>query len=434
MNLMYKLSVLVPVYNVEMYLRRCLDSITNQTYKNLEIILVDDGSTDSSGIICDEYAKKDTRIKVIHKKNGGVTSARHIGIENATGSHITFVDSDDWIEIDAYERLLSMDEEIDIVVGSLVREENGNLINVLKKDSSQIYSSEEAIKEMLKYEKIGWSLCDKIYNAKLFAEEDFLKINVNNGEDLLENWNLFRRAKKIFYNPIGYYHYVERKNSITTSRFNIDNISALKIWDIMIKNIGDVNSVYMPIVIKKLHREYIYQLEIVDAFPKWEKVFEKYRDVLRKYSWIITKQQLLVEQRFVEITLMPYKEMLQEIEILVKELKDFVHAAKNIYIYGAGVYGKIVKDVLNEVGIKPTGFIITKGDKREYCDLPVYLISEFQNVDMSDSAVVLGLSSKYTDEVKSTLAEFDVVPCYDASWFANLYKIWLHSKNKVSVK
>ena len=86
---MYKLSVLVPVYNVELYLRRCLDSIINQTYKNLEIILVDDGSTDSSGIICDEYAKKDTRIKVVHKENGGVASARIAGVENATGDYIT---------------------------------------------------------------------------------------------------------------------------------------------------------------------------------------------------------------------------------------------------------------------------------------------------------------------------------------------------------
>ena len=100
------ISVIVPVYKVEPYLRECVDSIINQTYQNLEIILVDDGSPDNCGAICDEYAAKDSRVRVIHKENGGVSSARNAGIEAATGSYIGFVDSDDWIEPDMYENLL----------------------------------------------------------------------------------------------------------------------------------------------------------------------------------------------------------------------------------------------------------------------------------------------------------------------------------------
>ena len=100
------ISVIIPVFKVEKYLARCLDSVVNQTYKNLEIILVDDGSPDKSGNICDEYAKIDTRIKVIHKKNGGVSSARNVGISIATGEYIGFVDSDDWLEPDMYEKLM----------------------------------------------------------------------------------------------------------------------------------------------------------------------------------------------------------------------------------------------------------------------------------------------------------------------------------------
>ena len=95
------ISVIVPVYNVEKYLNKCLDSIISQTYTNLEIILIDDGSTDNCGKICDEYASKDKRIKVIHKENAGVSSARNYGIQCATGDWIMFVDSDDWIEFDA---------------------------------------------------------------------------------------------------------------------------------------------------------------------------------------------------------------------------------------------------------------------------------------------------------------------------------------------
>lgn len=287
---------------------------------------------------------------------------------------------------------------------------------------------------MLEFNFLGWSLCDKLYKASLFSAGNIWDESINYGEDLLANWILFHRANKIFYNLMEYYYYSTRPNSITTKKFSLNNFGMLKASAIIAKDAVEENKKYKEIVIRLLYRNYLCHLSEADAFFEWEDEFEKYRKILKEYNWVIKDYQPLEEKRCFEIIQMPYKDMLQEIEILVKELKDFVHAAKNIYIYGAGVYGKIVKDALNEVGIKPTGFIITKGDKREYCDLPVYLISEFQNVDMSDSAIVLGLSSKYTDEVKSTLAEFDVVRYYDAGCFVYLYKIWLHSRNKVSVK
>ena len=93
-----KISVIVPVYNAEKYLQRCIDSILNQTFPNFELLLIDDGSKDQSGEICDEYAKKDSRVKVFHKENGGVSSARNVGIDNAVGEYICFCDSDDWVE------------------------------------------------------------------------------------------------------------------------------------------------------------------------------------------------------------------------------------------------------------------------------------------------------------------------------------------------
>lgn len=99
------ISIIVPVYNVEKYLNKCIDSIINQTYKNIEIILVDDGSTDNSGKICDEYLLRDSRIKVIHKNNGGLSSARNEGINISSGEYIGFVDSDDWVEPNMYEEM-----------------------------------------------------------------------------------------------------------------------------------------------------------------------------------------------------------------------------------------------------------------------------------------------------------------------------------------
>ena len=104
-NMNIKISIIVPVYNIEKYISECIESIINQTYKNLQIILVDDGSTDKSGIICDEYARKDTRINVIHQKNGGLVSARKSGLRNVEGEFVGFVDGDDYIEPDMYENL-----------------------------------------------------------------------------------------------------------------------------------------------------------------------------------------------------------------------------------------------------------------------------------------------------------------------------------------
>ena len=110
---MKKISVIVPVYKVEAVLKKCLDSIITQTYENLEIILVDDGSPDSSGKICDEYSKRDSRVKVIHKKNAGVAAARNSGLKVATGKYCTFVDSDDYIEPVMYQSMIQIAEEYD---------------------------------------------------------------------------------------------------------------------------------------------------------------------------------------------------------------------------------------------------------------------------------------------------------------------------------
>ena len=109
-----KLSIIVPVYKVEQYLNRCVDSILNQTYRNIEIVLVDDGSPDRSGEICDRYAKSDERVKVVHKKNGGVSSARNIGFSSSTGEYIGYVDSDDYIAPTMYEDMIDVLEKNDL--------------------------------------------------------------------------------------------------------------------------------------------------------------------------------------------------------------------------------------------------------------------------------------------------------------------------------
>lgn len=123
------ISVIVPVYKVEKYLRRSIESVLNQTYTDLEIVLVDDGSPDQCGMICDEYAQKDSRIRVIHKENGGLSSARNAGIKIAKGEYITFLDSDDYIENDAYETLINVaaNTDADVIEGGIKYIDHGKL-------------------------------------------------------------------------------------------------------------------------------------------------------------------------------------------------------------------------------------------------------------------------------------------------------------------
>ena len=164
------ISVIVPVYNVENLITRCVKSIIGQTYPNLEIILVDDGSKDNSGSICDELALCDKRIKVIHKKNGGASAARNVGIDKAKGQYIGFVDSDDYIEPQMYESLLFglKKYNTDISCTGIIKEHLDGSNNIIIRCPSKItvFNSEEIIREILLARYVGSSLCTKLYKRK----------------------------------------------------------------------------------------------------------------------------------------------------------------------------------------------------------------------------------------------------------------------------
>ena len=152
---MSEISIIIPVYNVEKYLERCLESVLSQTFKEIEILLIDDGSTDSSGVICDDFAKKDTRIRVIHKKNGGLSSARNCGIENATSPLLGFVDSDDYIDPDMYEVLYNelKKADADIAMCDLVNCYEGQKIEKHNREIVEVLNSEQAIKMVMEAKK-----------------------------------------------------------------------------------------------------------------------------------------------------------------------------------------------------------------------------------------------------------------------------------------
>lgn len=214
------ISIIVPVYNVEKYLKKCVDSIVNQTYKNLEIILVDDGATDNSGKICDELVELDNRIKVYHKKNGGLSDARNYGVERAAGDYIGFVDSDDYIDAEMYEKLYEAikKENVDVAECNLkiVYPEKTDLFTDQK--YYQICNKQEYLEEYLKIEKIFGSACVRLTKADIAKK---LKFPVGKlYEDTYYAYDLIGIVDKYVIMDNPYYNYLMRENSITNAKFN----------------------------------------------------------------------------------------------------------------------------------------------------------------------------------------------------------------------
>ena len=209
------ISVIIPVYNVEDYLAKCVASVLNQTYDKLEILLVDDGSTDSSGMLCEGLSKSDRRIKVIHKINGGLSSARNAGLETATGSFISFIDSDDYLADDFYETLLNVAVKDRTIASSHIVRVDENGVITRRSDphiSGGSISTEEFVRELLLH--IGdVSVCSKLFRRDLIGSLRFDESKLN--EDLLFITELLPKIDKInFTGRVGYY-YLCRSNSIS---------------------------------------------------------------------------------------------------------------------------------------------------------------------------------------------------------------------------
>ncbi len=219
-----RISVIVPVYNVEKYLPTCVDSLVKQTYQNLEIILVDDGSPDRSGKICDEYAKKDSRIQVIHKANAGVAMARNSGIDRATGVYISFVDSDDWLERNTFQVLYQglKQYQAQCSVGRCVHVvDNGKTLTYGKRKACSVWccDSREAMKHVLKG---GSAIWNRLFKREIFNTVRFRKDRVN--DDEAAALYAYGQCSRVVFLDQYTYYYRLRKNSITTSSFSLRHL------------------------------------------------------------------------------------------------------------------------------------------------------------------------------------------------------------------
>ena len=217
------ISVIVPVYNVKPYLSDCLDSIVAQTYADLEIILVDDGSTDGSGELCDQYAKRDGRVRVIHQKNSGVSAARNAGLAASTGGYIGFVDADDWIDPSMYESLIGAIGDADIVCCGYMDYPMGTMEVAVPRGTrpGKACGVEEAV--IYIYERHGYStgLCNKLFRRqRLIREDQFIKMDPSLQFGEVEAWlaEALQQCESVAFLPVPLYYWRPRNESITRAK------------------------------------------------------------------------------------------------------------------------------------------------------------------------------------------------------------------------
>ena len=229
-------SIIVPVYKVEKYIRQCVDSLLAQTYRNIEVILVDDGSPDNCGAICDEYAAKDSRVKVIHQQNGGVSVARQTGINHATGEYSIHADPDDWVELNMIEELVAkaVANNADMVICDFYRESKSDRIHVCQNPGNDLSAS--AVLRKILSQQLHGSCWNKLVNRSRIEGIGFTPEDLCILEDELYNIRILARKIKVSYLPKALYHYrIDNENSLC-------NTISDKSFKLKVKAVSEIES------------------------------------------------------------------------------------------------------------------------------------------------------------------------------------------------
>lgn len=292
-------SVIVPVYKAEKYLHKCVDSLLAQTMTDFEVLLIDDGSPDRSGAICDEYAAKDSRIRVFHKENGGVASARQVGIENVRGEYTIHADPDDWVEPTMLEELYAKAKEDDadmVICDMWIERFKAEEQTYSKKRMSQ-FNSDSCLVSLFSGISSS-SLCDKLIRTAIFKNKINFEKGFNLGEDQLFNFRLFNSNKlKIIYLPKAFYHYIKyvNENSYTeTIDFKQRTIYNEKLFSLYRKELK--NEILYETVNKYLLYEELYAFfhannltakEFKLKFRGYINVIKNKNDISLFYKWML---------------------------------------------------------------------------------------------------------------------------------------------------
>lgn len=315
---MKKVSIIVPVYNVEQYIKKCLDSLVNQTYKNLEIICVNDGSTDQSGVICDDYASKDTRFKVFHKENGGNSSAMNIGLDALTGDYVGFVDPDDWVELNYFEDMVQLLEASgsEFVCSSFYRDYDDKSIqmkNILPVEDD-IIDREQILHYVFvrdKYPAFCAYYWNKLFNASIITGNESqpplrFREDIKICGDVLFFVEYTLRTKSAKYTTNAYYHYFQRATSLEHAKDLVQRrsclVAYLSVIDLLAANHLDED------ILIWVKRFFVYHatvlLEMAIEQEDEKTIVEMQREIRRFYSEYV-------------VTNLEYQERLERLEYLL---------------------------------------------------------------------------------------------------------------------
>ena len=397
------LSIIVPVYNCEVYLKRCLDSILKIDVESYELILVDDGSKDSSPAICDEYAGRYSQIKVIHQENQGPSAARNHGIDRAQGKYIAFVDSDDWIDRELFTDFISYmeaDENLDICISGTTKNfPNGHEEDYFPPRGGRLVHTEkfmtgkEALDAMLAKEDYFWFLWGRVYRRKLF-QDDRLDVTVATSEDLDFNWKLFLRSRKVFYSDVCHYHYFMNENSLTENAKVVKrNDDDLKIYRRLLKQ-EDVSPFGREMLeMRVLQRDYVNIRELIaengTRNVEIAEYCEELCDTLKRFVPTTPYCRQLKEnltklagsdEECLESCWKPFGKLSEQVQRLHREEKE-------VYLFGLGPISRVMGTFLLKSGIGFSGFVVSEESRREkteWLGRPVVLLKEAE-----DGAVVL---------------------------------------------
>ena len=293
-------SVIIPVYNIEAYLDKAVQSVVSQTYDHLEIILVDDGSKDQSGLLCDRWKEKDSRIIVIHKPNGGLSSARNAALDICKGEYIYFLDGDDYISDDAIEVLLNdaVQTGADIVEAAYYDVYNDQCYSSnAGEEKVKILSPSEAIKYILGDQSGSISAWSKLYAKKIFLEIRFMEGKIQ--EDLFALADIISKANSVAIEPKPVYYYVHRKNSITTEPFTDRSMDTLEACRYNYEKVKELFPDAIDLAEFRLDYYTLLMIDRIMLLGEWKtnKYLPGLLAEVRQNKWRVLKSKYFVPQR-----------------------------------------------------------------------------------------------------------------------------------------
>ena len=407
-----ELSIIVAAFNAEKYIRRCIRSVLSQTLSEYELIIVDDGSTDKTSQICDEYAKNDRRVLVLRKKNGGPISARMEGLHSAKGRFITFLDADDWVDDDLYEKLLiptRNNNQIDVVIASYtIDDDKGRCQNTFEKSLPELMTSDRALREMFLGQMFNWAGCGKLYRRNLaeqFRSEWWSDISY--GEDTEWNWKLLGSARGVFFSGESGYHYFDNANSLMHQNISMDMLVYIDRLERIISDIdfheelyGIVNELLAVYCSARLIHIYQldagYEKETEKCRTALAKALDRRRDSFSEKSRSKIKFALMGKEKY-------RKKIIEYQTEIINSYNAIRQEADDIYIYGAGMIGKWAAECLQEKKCDVRGFVVSDLKQNDqFCKgIPVYSINEVS--DKTNIGFLVAVNKRYEKDIERIL-------------------------------